>query len=67
MNYLLRKSQLARMMADEHAGMDVDTKGSSTSKSKGRVEKKRSARSKASIVFPKYKSGKKVGTTRRKR
>ncbi len=67
MNRLFRESQLARMIADGHAGMDIDTKGSSASKSKGRVEKKRSARSKASIVFPKYKSGKKVGTTRRKR
>jgi hypothetical protein len=48
--------------------MDIDPQESNASvkpkSGKGRIEKRKSRSSKASIVFPKYKNGKKVGTSK---
>jgi hypothetical protein len=45
--------------------MEVDGEAAKTTRSKatgkGRIEKRRPSSRKASIVFPKYKNGKKVG------
>ena len=49
-----------------YVGMEIDSKQPTVSK-KGRVEKRRTTRSKASIVFPKYNKGKKTAAPRRKR
>lgn len=50
--------------------MDVDQEAAEgtvkTKSGKGRIEKKRSRSSKASIVFPKYKNGKKIGQKSKK-
>ena len=55
---------------DFYSEMEVEMVGgakANAKKSKGRIEKKRSSNRKASIVFPRYKDGKKIGRSNRKK
>jgi hypothetical protein len=51
--------------------MEVDSANTTSTKSSrpssGRIEKKRVSRNRKTMVFPKYKDGKRVGTTQRKK
>lgn len=46
--------------------MDVDTSSAKLKSGKGRIEKRKASSRKASIVFPKYKNGKKVSRAGKK-
>jgi hypothetical protein len=67
LNYAMAIGMQANIMPDME--IDHDPKKTSSKPSKGRIDKKvrhKSSR-KASIVFPKYKNGKKVGKSKGKK
>ncbi|ELR02487.1 hypothetical protein VC83_07878 [Pseudogymnoascus destructans] len=60
--------KVTKQADDMEVDKDTTQAPASSKPSSGRIEKKRSARSRSSgIVFPKYKNGKKVGTKSRKK
>ncbi len=56
--------------ANFHLEMEMEVDGgakANAKKSKGRIEKRRPSSRKASIVFPRYKAGKKIGKSKEKK
>lgn len=64
--YLTRTTTTIDFGLTRYLAMDVDTSSAKLKSGKGRIEKRKASSRKASIVFPKYKNGKKVSRAGKK-